>query len=128
MADDDAKDEITVELKPPNTNTKFMREKPNIINKQPNVNKPLSLSAIDSFQSNKSDDEHSRSRLDTSILKDVSSLRGKSSLKRTKSRSLFQKRKLQRVVSKRFNTNKRVIKKALSQFLEDEEVSRFVMV
>ena len=111
MAEKGAKDQNIVDLKPPNT--KFSRQKPNI-------NKPLSISAIESFKSDKSDDENSRLH-DPSILKDTSSL--KASLKRSKSRSLFQKRKLQRVVSKRFNTNKRVIKKALSQFLEDEEVS-----
>ena len=45
-----------------------------------------------------------------------------SRLRRMKSSSYHAKRQLQRAVSKRFGTNKKVIKRALSQYLLDEEV------
>lgn len=92
----------TVDLKPPNVSFKN--------------HKPLSISNVESFQS---EDGH--------LLTPTNQYGGSSrnvTLKRSETRSLYAKHKLQRVVSRRFgdNNNKRIIKRALSQFLIDEEV------
>ena len=68
--------------------------------------------------------------MDTPIRKSNRSsnrLRAQKSSSRKRSRR-FSKRKLQKVVSRRFdNTNKRIIQRALSQYLTDEEVYYYLL-